>query len=676
MHLRRKGRVVSFVLTLVLAFGLLDAPAKALSGDKFAGGNNASNILSKYSVFVEGNFNANNHIMGAIAVGGTYTNSNFFGDAAIYPSYIKTWNSGRVGNGALNDNLSKRVNRTVYYGTRSGDFGGNPAVQNSGFLSMSSVFSSLRAQSKALAERGETISGNVIDLTNRNEDVYITVPYSKLNSLQINVSSYDWFRKHILCVSVTGAGSGAQFNGWSIKINGGDIGNNFRFKFPGADSQYNIQLNLTGMNLFWNFPDATSINVMGQAGHLIAPSANVTNTSGNYEGGVIAKSFTSTSEAHFYPCNRTLATSSGKQASPTPTATKVPTKTASPTPTVTKVPTKQASPTPTATPVPKKVSPTPTVTPVPKKATPTPTPVPKKATPTPTPVTKNVATSTPTPTPVVKKNVATATPTPTPVVKKNVATATPTPTPVVKKNVATATPTPTPAPQKNVATATPTPVPKKNTPTATPTPVPYRRPSPTPKPVTPENPDEPKTGHGIFSKVTEKNQELEGARLTLTAYTDGIDLSDIKRASNSGGTDYVASKNTITWTSTASRTILEDLPNGTYRLHEDCAPANYNVAFDIYFRMSGGVICDMDGNPVPDGVLVMIDTSLTDPGHQVAKNSDIPDIPVKVGTGKGVVRSPQTGEQASAGNILWLLLLVMVAAACPAVFKKRRFLKR
>lgn len=657
MHLLRKGRVVSFVLTLVLAFGLLDAPAKASSGAKFAGGNNASNILSKYSVFVENNFSANNHIMGAIAVGGTYTNSNFFGDAAIYPSYIKTWNSGRVGNGALNDNLSKRVNRTVYYGTRSGDLGGNPAVQNSGFLSMSSVFSSLRAQSKALAERGETISGNVIDLTNRNEDVYITVPYSKLNSLQINVSSYDWFRKHILCVSVTGAGSGAQFNGWSIKINGGDIGNNFRFKFPGADSQYNIQLNLSGMNLFWNFPDATSINVMGQAGHLIAPSANVTNTSGNYEGGVIAKSFTSTSEAHFYPCNRTLATSNGKQASPTPTATKVPTKTASPTPTATPVP-KKVSPTPTVTPIPKTASPTPTVTPVPKKATPTPTPVPKKATPTPTPVTKNVATSTPTPTPVVKKNVATSTPTPTPVVKKNVATATPTPTTVQ---------------QRNVATATPTPVPKKNTPTATPTPVPYRRPSPTPKPVTPENPDEPKTGHGVFSKVTEKNQELEGARLTLTAYTDGIDLSDIKRASNSGGTDYVASKNTITWTSTASRTILEDLPNGTYRLHEDCAPANYNVAFDIYFRMKGGVICDMDGNPVPDGVLVMIDTSLTDPGHQVAKSSD---IPVKEGTGKGVVRSPQTGEQAGAGNILWLLLLVMVAAACPAVFKKRRFLKR
>ena len=668
MHYLRKGRLVSIVLTLVLAFGLLEAPAKASSGAKFAGGYNASNILSKYSVFVENNFNANNHIMGAIAVGGTYTNSNFFGDMAIYPSYIKNWESGGVGNGALNDNLKKRSDRTVYYGTRKADFGGNPAVQNSGFLSMSSAFSSLRAQSKALAERGEEISGNVIDLTNRNEDVYITVPYSKLNSLQIKAPSYDWFRKHILCVSVTGAGSGAQFNGWSIKIGNSDIGNSFRFNFPGADSQYNIQLNLTGMNLFWNFPDATSLSVMGQAGHLIAPSANVTNYSGNYEGGVIAKSFTSTSEAHFYPCNRMLATNNGKKASPTPTDTPTPEpKKVSPTPTEkptsTPEPTKKVTPVPTSTP-----------TPAPKKntATPTPTTAPKKNAATPTPTTapkKNVATSTPTPAP--KKNVATSTPTPAP--KKNVATATPTPTPVPQKLTATSTPTPTPAPQKNVATATPTPTPKPNTPTATPTPVPYRRPTPTPKPATPKNPDEPQTGHGIFSKVTEKNQELEGARLTLTAFTEGVDLSDIKRASNSGGTDYVASKNTITWTSTSSRTILEDLPNGTYRLHEDCAPANYDVAFDIYFRMSGGVICDMDGNPVPDGVLVMIDTSLTDPGHQMAKNSE---IPVKEGTGKGVVRSPQTGEQAATGNFSWILLLAAVAAVCQLFYKKRDFLRR
>ena len=81
----------------------------------------------------------------------------------------------------------------------------------------------------------------------------------------------------------------------------------------------------------------------------------------------------------------------------------------------------------------------------------------------------------------------------------------------------------------------------------------------------------------------------------------------------------------------------------------------------------------MDGNPVPDGVLVMIDTSLTDPGHQMAKNSE---IPVKEGTGKGVVRSPQTGEQAASGNFSWILLLAAVVAVCQLLYKKRDFLRR
>ena len=76
-----------------------------------------------------------------------------------------------------------------------------------------------------------------------------------------------------------------------------------------------------------------------------------------------------------------------------------------------------------------------------------------------TTIAANVATATPTPTPI-----ATSTPTSTPI-----PTATPTPTP-------TATPTPTPTP---TATPTPTPIP---TPTATPTPTPTATPTPTPIP--------------------------------------------------------------------------------------------------------------------------------------------------------------------------------------------------
>ena len=147
------------------------------------------------------------------------------------------------------------------------------------------------------------------------------------------------------------------------------------------------------------------------------------------------------------------------KATPTPTATPIPTATATPTATPTTTPTAsptpKATPTPTASPTPKATA-TPTASPTPKAtATPTPTP---KATATASPTPK--ATETPTPTP---KATATASPTPK-------ATETPTPTP---KATATASPTPK-------ATETPTPTPKA-TATASPTPKATEKPTSTPK---------------------------------------------------------------------------------------------------------------------------------------------------------------------------------------------------
>lgn len=167
-------------------------------------------------------------------------------------------------------------------------------------------------------------------------------------------------------------------------------------------------------------------------------------------------------------------------------------------------------------------------------------------------------------------------------------------------------------------------------------------------------------GHGVFSKQTTAGEELEGAILTLTCFTEGIDLSKITRTEESGGKDYKATRNKITWTSTTTRTVLQDLPNGLYRLHEDCSPANYDVASDIFFRMNGGVICDINGNPFPDGVLVMIDASLTDPGHSgVSGSAVVP--PVKNALGSEI-RSPQTSEGGAVeSSVLWAILLGIVA---------------
>jgi len=243
--------------------------------------------------------------------------------------------------------------------------------------------------------------------------------------------------------------------------------------------------------------------------------------------------------------------------------------------------------------------------------------------------------------------------------------------------------TPTAAPTE---TPTPTEVP------ATPTPTPYRRPTPTVSSDTGRNtatgvegntgngtgtPDGeivPKTGHGVFSKRTETGQELDGARLSLTCYTDGIDLSGIKRAKESGGRDYTATTNRIEWTSTTQRTVLTDLPNGVYRLHEDCAPANYNVAYDMFFRMVNGVMCDLDGNPLPDGVLVMIDTSITDPGHGNTASVVTPKVK---NADSGTLQSPQTSEHNSlAAPILLAVILLAALSAVTAPGRGRAAEKR
>lgn len=211
--------------------------------------------------------------------------------------------------------------------------------------------------------------------------------------------------------------------------------------------------------------------------------------------------------------------------------------------------------------------------------------------------------------------------------------------------------------------ATPTPTVK----IGTPTPTPYRRPTATPKPKGASVNDRlgeanfpTGDGHGVFSKQTTAGAELEGAELTLTCYTAGIDLSKITRTAESGGANYRATKNMITWTSTAERTVLQDLPNGTYRLHEDCAPANYDCAADIYFTMYNGVICDINGIPFPDGVLVMVDTSLTDPGHTTVR-ANVSNPPIKNAL-SAEVRSPQTSESGS-GSTVGAVLLALAAFA-------------
>ena len=179
MHSVGKGRLVSVLLTIVLVLGLFQGnSAGAASADDRYTSYNASSILKRYSVFVQRNYTANNHIIGAIAVGGTYKNSNFFGDVMTFPSYINNWESGGLGNGAVNSGVlnylrsyGQSFGRVVYYGTKSVGVSGENIIQNPGYINMDSAFSSLRSQSQVLKERGTALSGNTLRRTSMSQSL-------------------------------------------------------------------------------------------------------------------------------------------------------------------------------------------------------------------------------------------------------------------------------------------------------------------------------------------------------------------------------------------------------------------------------------------------------------------------------------------------------------------------
>lgn len=162
-----------------------------------------------------------------------------------------------------------------------------------------------------------------------------------------------------------------------------------------------------GTNILWVFPNATKLHIGSTSlfGHVIAPNADVTLDSGNYNGCIVAKSLTSQAEGHKWGYSGTFIKADDK---PTPTPTTKPTETPKPTkePEPTEAPTPTVKPTAAPTETPK-----PTETPVPtEKPTPEPT---QKPTPKPTvkpaeepkPTELPAPTEPPVPTPIPAKDI-------------------------------------------------------------------------------------------------------------------------------------------------------------------------------------------------------------------------------------------------------------------------------
>ncbi len=315
-----KKKLLAFLMAICLVIGIAmpgDNSQAATSSTRYDGGYGIDAILSQFQFFTSGDVTLDNsgHTVGSVAVGGTLDMSNTFGDAGIVPSYIKT-----VGNATLGTAWHGKVpvkSEIVYYGEDPNNRAGQGWYQDAAYMDMTAAFTAIKAESAALvnvsyAEDITLSNGSItIDLTAMNSDVVYNITYADFaaaGSFNIKVNSPDWFTDHLCVINITGVnGTNFTFDGYSkVQINGQQLGMGLE-SMSGADTEYTSQLNYSGMNLLWNLPDATgTITAQGLGGHFVAPSATINFASGNYEGGVIAKSITGGAEGHFYPMSRQL----------------------------------------------------------------------------------------------------------------------------------------------------------------------------------------------------------------------------------------------------------------------------------------------------------------------------------------------------------------------------------
>lgn len=309
-------RVLSTLLAASIAVGTFAANAFADgSNDRYDKAYTIGNILSDFQYFTKGDLKGSGHTVGAVAVGGTMDKGNSFGNGAITPSFINKIDQAAAAFGVYK---FEGGNDVLYYvdGVEKLQNWGSSlkTVKSDGkYIDFDAAFTAVEKQSEALAAAGKTlsaadVSNGVINVDLSDDVKNITIPFSLFktsnslnlteNGMPINVEK---FKNTAYTISVVGVGDetiGVNFNGGVGNL----PGNAIKAISGGLEGD---QLNLEGMKLIWNFPDAENIITMTSlSGHVVAPKGDVHVPGGNLEGGVIAASINDEgSEAHFYAYN-------------------------------------------------------------------------------------------------------------------------------------------------------------------------------------------------------------------------------------------------------------------------------------------------------------------------------------------------------------------------------------
>ena len=332
-----KARIIAGVTAAAVA--ATTAIAVSASGETYSKDYTIANVLSDYQYFVSGDLDITAgaaHTVGAVAVGGNgYLGC--WGDGQVAPSYVNNIaNYINMNGGSYFTGSETYKNIDLYYNSKADGINiwpsqsCNPVETDTAYIDFTSAMSALNSQSLSLAQNGLTVAGSdyeassktiTVDIADYTENKSIVIPYTLLeNADKINfidstnanfgIADIATGEYTVSFVGVNATDIVLDFGGGfysqtakkvEIDINGQSFANNNSFKnLSGGISS--SQVNLEGMNLVYNFPDATgNITTNYLAGHLVATKATVNANGGNFEGGIIAKSAVGGGEAHFYP---------------------------------------------------------------------------------------------------------------------------------------------------------------------------------------------------------------------------------------------------------------------------------------------------------------------------------------------------------------------------------------
>lgn len=398
------------LLALLFIFMLIYAVSSA-STKTYDKKYTVSNLLSDYQYVVKDNADIKNHTVGAVLIGGKATLSSF-GDAAIENSYIDyvvaygNYSNGSYFRGTKYKEYCDKFK--AYY--RDSDYSGLSGLTktNTSYMDFNRAYKEIMSESKNLSTgtkitlKKENIDGQdgiALYIPNKQVVVIKKDEWNKCDFIVLDGSLKDFIStNHVISILSDNVQIGADYSYVTV-------GDNKKAVFVKDNEKLKLlehgnglmqikdgsvqggQLNISGMKLVWNLPNAINVVTEYLPGHVVAPNANVKINGGNFEGSYIVKSLESSAEGHFYPYDSVEKPKSTASPTVIVTDTPKPTEVATATPSPSIIPnTNTPIATPTSTTSLSNITPTSSLTPTPTSSN--------------TPIVKPTYTATASPTPI------------------------------------------------------------------------------------------------------------------------------------------------------------------------------------------------------------------------------------------------------------------------------------